>query len=194
MSQRRPLILASASPRRAELLTQIGVKFSIRPADLDETPFPDELPQSLVTRLAAEKAKAVNIDHTEQQDSVILASDTVVVLDDVALGKPSCYHDALRMLSALSDRSHQVMTAVSLLDGERQQTICVTTQVHFAALSPGQIERYWATGEPSDKAGAYGIQGIGGQFVKTIEGSYSAVVGLPLFETVQLLKEFGVIE
>lgn len=194
MSQLRSLVLASASPRRAELLTQIGVEFIVRPADLDETALADEQPEALVTRLAADKAKAAAVSHTDSEGSVLLASDTVVVLDNKALGKPADFADAAAMLGALSDRTHQVMTAVSLLDGVRQKTICVTTQVHFARLSNEQIARYWATGEPADKAGAYGIQGIAGQFVKSIEGSYSAVVGLPLYETVQLLQEFGVIE
>ena len=194
MNQLRKLVLASASPRRAELLTQIGVKFSVRPADLDESPLAGEQPEALVKRLAAEKAKAAAQVHDDTDGCVVLASDTVVVLDNQALGKPNDFADAAAMLGALSDRKHQVMTAVSLLDDTRQKTICVTTQVHFGPLSATQIARYWETGEPADKAGAYGIQGIAGQFVKSIEGSYSAVVGLPLYETVQLLQEFGVIE
>ncbi|HCB16693.1 MAG TPA: septum formation protein Maf, partial [Alteromonas sp.] len=173
---------------------QIGVKFSVMPADLDESPLAGEQPEALVKRLAAEKAKAAAQVHKDTEGCVVLASDTVVVLDNQALGKPNDFADAAAMLGALSDRTHQVMTAVSLLDGTRQKTICVTTQVHFGPLSATQIARYWATGEPADKAGAYGIQGIAGQFVKSIEGSYSAVVGLPLYETVQLLQEFGVIE
>ena len=194
MNQLRKLVLASASPRRAELLTQIGVKFSVMPADLDESPLAGEQPEALVKRLAAEKAKAAAQVHKDTEGCVVLASDTVVVLDNQALGKPNDFADAAAMLGALSDRKHQVMTAVSLLDDTRQKTICVTTQVHFGPLSATQIARYWETGEPADKAGAYGIQGIAGQFVKSIEGSYSAVVGLPLYETVQLLQEFGVIE
>lgn len=194
MTQLRPLILASASPRRAELLTQIGVRFTVRPTDLDETPQPDESPLALVERLAAAKANAAIAGHAITDDEVVLASDTVVVLDNHALGKPVDMADAIAMLRALSGRTHQVMTAVSVRDNFAQQTICVTTQVNFAELSAAQIARYWATGEPADKAGAYGIQGIGGQFVKSIEGSYSAVVGLPLFETVALLQAFGVIE
>ena len=194
MSQLRKLVLASASPRRAELLAQIGVEFSVRPADLDESPLAGEPPETLVKRLAAEKAKAAAKVHNDTDGCVVLASDTVVVLNNQALVKPAGFTDAAAMLSALSDRTHQVMTAVSLLDESRQKTICVTTRVHFGPLSATQIARYWATGEPADKAGAYGIQGIAGQFVKSIEGSYSAVVGLPLYETVQLLQEFGVIE
>lgn len=194
MRQHRALLLASASPRRAELLTQIGVKFTVKPTDLDESAFANESPETMVIRLAGEKANAAALGDGKKLDGVILASDTVVVLDNKALGKPKDLADAVAMLMALSGRSHQVMTAVSVLDSARQKTICVTTEVHFANLTASQIESYWATNEPVDKAGAYGIQGIGGQFVKSIKGSYSAVVGLPLYETVQLLQEFGVIE
>ncbi|GGF82950.1 Maf family protein [Alteromonas lipolytica] len=194
MKQLRPLVLASASPRRAELLSQIGVKFTARPADIDESAKAGESAETLVQRLAAEKAIAAARLLKEQDTAVVLASDTVVVLDYKALGKPADKVDATSMLSALSNRSHQVMTAVSVLDGTQQTTLCVTTTVHFGPLSAARIDDYWATGEPADKAGSYGIQGIGGQFVKSIEGSYSAVVGLPLYETVQLLTEFGVIE
>ena len=191
MKQLLTLTLASASPRRAELLSQVGVKYGIQPADIDESEQAGESPLALVTRLAAEKATACQ---RLGGDGVILASDTVVVLDDRALGKPRDFNDAATTLAALSGRVHQVMTAVSVLAGSQQKTICVTTNVHFAALTSTQIADYWATGEPADKAGSYGIQGIGGRFVQSIEGSYSAVVGLPLYETVQLLTEFGVIE
>ncbi len=193
MNQQRQLILASASPRRAELLTQIGVKFSTRPVDLDESALPAERPYELVMRLAGAKAKAAAKVQGSDLD-VTLASDTIVVLDDQALGKPVDYAHAKHMLSSLSGRSHKVLTAISLLDASRQKTVCVATNVHFATLSDDEISDYWATGEPADKAGAYGIQGIAGQFVRSIEGSYSAVVGLPLYETVQLLKEFEVIK
>ena len=185
------MILASASPRRRELLQQIGVQFRCEAADIDETPIAGEDPQQYVERMALEKARVLA---QRYPDDSVLGSDTSVVLAGHILGKPVDDEDARSMLSSLSGREHQVMTAVSLLDDNRQKTICVTTQVHFGPLSATQIARYWATGEPADKAGAYGIQGIAGQFVKSIEGSYSAVVGLPLYETVQLLQEFGVIE
>ncbi|MDC8829742.1 Maf family protein [Alteromonas gilva] len=193
MNQLRELTLASASPRRAELLTQIGVEFTKRPVDLDESALPAERPSELVMRLAGAKAKAA-AKLLQSTNNVILASDTIVVLDDEALGKPVDFAHARQMLSSLSGRSHQVLTAISVKDASRQKTVCVATDVHFATLSDEDIEQYWATGEPADKAGAYGIQGIAGQFVRSIGGSYSAVVGLPLYETVQLLKEFEVIK
>lgn len=189
--QTRTLMLASASPRRAELLSQIGVEFIQQPVDLDESALTNEPPKAQVLRLAAEKANAawLQVEGTAQ---VVLASDTMVVLDNQALGKPRNADHARSMLQSLSGRQHEVMTSVSVRDATRQKTLCVVTQVVFGPLTAVQIDDYWATGEPVDKAGAYGIQGIGGQFVKSINGSYSAVVGLPLYETVQLLKEFEV--
>lgn len=191
--QHRPLILASASPRRAELLGQIGVEFSINPVDLDEAALQGEEPVQQVLRLACEKAKAAKSVLAEHESAVVIASDTLIALDHEALGKPKNKPHGIEMLKRLSGRSHQVITAVSVLDLKHIKTIAVTTTVNFAALSVSQINDYWETGEPADKAGGYGIQGIGGQFVPSIEGSYSAVVGLPLYETVQLLKEFEVI-
>lgn len=189
--QAKTLLLASASPRRAELLGQIGVKFTQAGVDLDESALTNESPKAQVLRLAAEKANTA-WQQSERKAQVVLASDTMVVLDNKALGKPLNAEHAIAMLHSLSGRRHDVMTSVSVRDATRQKTICVVTQVEFGPLSNSQIIEYWATGEPADKAGAYGIQGIGGQFVKSINGSYSAVVGLPLFETVQLLKEFEV--
>lgn len=189
--QAKTLLLASASPRRAELLGQIGVKFTQAGVDLDESALTNESPKAQVLRLAAEKANTA-WQQSERKAQVVLASDTMVVLDNKALGKPLNAEHAIAMLQSLSGRRHDVMTSVSVRDATRQKTICVVTQVEFGPLSNSQIIEYWATGEPADKAGAYGIQGIGGQFVKSINGSYSAVVGLPLFETVQLLKEFEV--
>ena len=189
--QTRTLMLASASPRRAELLSQIGVEFIQQPVDLDESALTNEPPKAQVLRLAAEKANVawLQVEGTAQ---VVLASDTMVVLENQALGKPRNADHARSMLHSLSGRQHEVMTSVSVRDATRQKTLCVVTQVVFGPLTAAQIDDYWATGEPEDKAGAYGIQGIGGQFVKSINGSYSAVVGLPLYETVQLLKEFEV--
>lgn len=189
--QTRTLMLASASPRRAELLSQIGVEFIQQPVDLDESALSNEPPKAQVLRLAAEKANAAWLQ-AEGTAQVVLASDTMVVLDNQALGKPRNADHARSMLHSLSGRQHEVMTSVSVRDATRQKTLCVVTQVVFGPLTATQIDDYWATGEPADKAGAYGIQGIGGQFVKSIKGSYSAVVGLPLYETVQLLKEFEV--
>ena len=191
LMQTRTLMLASASPRRAELLSQIGVEFIQQPVDLDESALTNEPPKAQVLRLAAEKANAAWLQ-AEGTAQVVLASDTMVVLDNQALGKPRNAEHARSMLQSLSGRQHEVMTSVSVRDATRQKTLCVVTQVVFGPLTAAQIDDYWATGEPADKAGAYGIQGIGGQFVKSINGSYSAVVGLPLYETVQLLKEFEV--
>ena len=201
------LVLASASPRRKELLTQLLFSqpkktFSVLSADIDETPFPKEGAAELVTRLASEKAKAGLL--LAQQDVklrsvdtstplTVLGSDTIVVLDNIILGKPTDIHDAKSMLLALSGRQHEVMTAVSITNGLRILNALVKTRVYFCALSAHDIDVYIATGEPMDKAGSYGIQGIGGNFVSSIDGSYSAVVGLPLVETRDLLQAMHVL-
>ncbi|WP_028240265.1 Maf family protein [Stutzerimonas azotifigens] len=184
------LYLASASPRRAELLSQIGVAFSVRVSPVDETPLPGEAPDAYVERLA--RAKALRVLHTrEAAGACVLGSDTAVVLDGRILGKPRDQADARSMLGALSGRAHEVMTAVAIADADRCLSKVVTTRVWFRPLGAGEIDAYWATGEPADKAGAYGIQGLGAVFVERIEGSYSAVVGLPLCETSQMLELFG---
>lgn len=183
-----PIILASASPRRAELLQQIGLSFSVRPADIDETPEPRETPEHYVERLARAKALAVAQSSPE---CLVLGSDTSVVLDRVILGKPSGASEARAMLARLSGATHQVMTAVALAwDGVCHSRL-VVTEVRFRALSAGEIEAYVASGEPMDKAGSYGIQGLGGIFVNELRGSYSAVVGLPVQETAALLADAG---
>lgn len=182
------IILASASPRRAELLQQIGLNFSVRPADIDETPESDETPEHYVERLAREKALAVA---RAVPECLVLGSDTSVVLDGVILGKPSGPAEARETLTRLSGTTHQVMTAVALATEEHCQSSLVTTEVCFRELSEGEIEAYVASGEPMDKAGSYGIQGLGGIFVKELRGSYSAVVGLPLQETAALLAGAG---
>ncbi|MCD8523603.1 MAG: Maf-like protein [Saccharospirillaceae bacterium] len=183
------LILASASPRRRELLQQIGVKFRVDVADIDETPLLAEPPAAYVARLALDKARKVA---AENPGFVVLGSDTTVVLDNGILGKPENDADAVRILTALSGRCHQVMTAVALVNDEQQRVQTVVTNVHFAPLSRAQINAYVATGEPADKAGAYGIQGLGAVLVDAIEGSYSNVVGLPLTETAALLQAFNI--
>lgn len=182
------IILASASPRRAELLQQIGVTFSVRPADIDETPEPAETPEHYVGRLAREKALAVADSSPE---CLVLGSDTSVVLDGVILGKPSGPADAKETLARLSGATHQVITAVALATGGQCQSLLVVTEVRFRELSAGEIDAYVASGEPMDKAGSYGIQGLGGIFVNELRGSYSAVVGLPLQETAALLAGAG---
>ncbi|BBU43505.1 MULTISPECIES: nucleoside triphosphate pyrophosphatase [Pseudomonas] len=185
-----PLYLASGSPRRRELLTQIGVPFSVVSAPIDETPLPDESAPAYVERLARAKAAAglASVEGT----AVVLGADTAVVLDGRILGKPESREDALAMLADLSGREHQVLTAVALTDGQRVQSLCVTSQVRFRAISDDEAQRYWASGEPADKAGGYAIQGLGAVFVTGLSGSYSAVVGLPLSETADLLGQFGV--
>ncbi|MCP8687889.1 Maf family protein [Marinobacterium sedimentorum] len=184
------LILASASPRRSELLTQIGVAFEVCAPHLPEQLLPGEAPQSYVRRLALEKAQA----GFEQGGArcPALGSDTAVVCGDEILGKPGDEEDAVRMLLLLSGRRHQVMTGVALVDEHRAEARVVTTEVEFRVLDEAQCRRYWASGEPLDKAGAYAIQGLGAVFVTAINGSYSSVVGLPLAETAQLLTQFGV--
>ncbi len=181
------LVLASASPRRAELLTQIGAEFSVQPADVDESVWPGESADAYVQRLARDKALAVAAD----SDALVLGSDTSVVLDGTILGKPADAQDARETLARLSGREHQVMTAVALAWGGDCQVRLVVTDVLFRQLSAREIAAYVASGEPMDKAGSYGIQGLGGIFVKQLRGSYSAVVGLPLQETAELLSEAG---
>jgi len=185
------LYLASTSPRRAELLTQIGVSFTACVVSVDETAQPDECPSAYVQRLAQAKAMAGLAALSDEQASV-LGADTTVVLDGRILGKPADYQEALAMLSALSGRSHQVLTAIALANHQDCQAQVVSTEVTFRRLSEAEISAYWATKEPCDKAGAYGIQGLAAVFVTRIEGSYSAVVGLPLCETAQLLATFGI--
>ena len=185
------LILASQSPRRKELLTQLGYNFICQPADIDESILENESAKQYVARLALEKSMVV-AKRQENTDSVVLGSDTSVVFQEKILGKPTCLDDCIAILSMLSGNSHKVMTAIAVAKGHHSDVVVVTTEVTFKKLSEAEIIRYWHTGEPQDKAGAYGIQGIAGQFVKQIHGSYSAVVGLPLYETAQLLSSFGV--
>ena len=193
----KSVVLASASPRRTALLKQMNIAHTIQPADIDESPRPNETPLSLVSRLAAEKGQAVKAKLASKQtltdDTVILASDTLIAFNGQSVGKPENKADAKRILTMLSGNTHEVLTAISVLNNTRQQTQVITTSVTFAALTDEQITAYWETGEPADKAGSYAIQGIGGEFVVSINGSTSAVIGLPLYETRQLLNEFGVV-
>jgi len=186
------LHLASGSPRRRELLAQIGVSFVTLSASIDETALPDEPAERYVERLAREKAQAGLAALAAAADCVVLGADTSVVLDGRILGKPESRAEALATLAALSGREHQVLTAVALASAGRIESRVVTSRVRFRPLRPGEAEAYWDTGEPCDKAGSYGIQGLAAVFVSQIEGSYSAVVGLPLCETAQLLEEFGI--
>jgi len=186
------LYLASASPRRRELLTQIGVAFVTRVQPIDETPQPAEAPAAYVERLALAKAQAVLATLDDRHAAVVLGSDTAVVLDGRILGKPVDREDGLATLAALAGREHQVLTAVALVSATRAEARVVSSTVRFKPLTQAQIEAYWATGEPCDKAGSYGIQGLAAVFVSQMQGSYSAVVGLPLCETAELLAQFAI--
>ena len=193
------LVLASASPRRKELLSLLVNDFEVLPADIDETPREREEAKEYVVRMAVEKARAASKMYTQQNphfDSsvVFLASDTSVVVDGCILGKPDSLEDSRSMLRWLSGRSHQVITSLCLcnIDLEHVATKCVVSDVVFRDISDVEIDLYWKTNEPKDKAGSYGIQGLGSIFVRTMSGSYSAVVGLPLYETAELLAQFGI--
>lgn len=186
------LYLASASPRRSELLRQIGVDFTHLVLPVDETPLPSESAASYVERLARLKAEVVLKSLGQCAGAVVLGADTAVVLDGRILGKPRDREDALQTLACLSGREHQVLTAVALVSEQRKAVRVVTSKVGFSQLSQAQIEAYWATGEAQDKAGSYAIQGRAAVFVSHLQGSYSAVVGLPLCETAQLLEAFAI--
>lgn len=184
--------LASASPRRRELLTQIGVQFKQAPVDIDETPQPGEGAKAYVERLALEKAQNALASLNDSEEAVVLGSDTSVMINDEILTKPKDVADARRMLQRLSGNRHQVFTAVAVISQQRQQVISVATDVIFRTLSSAEIDAYIATKEPMDKAGSYGIQGKGAILVDHIHGSYSNVVGLPLTETAALLNDFNI--
>jgi septum formation protein len=174
------LVLASASPRRRELLAQAGFTFDVFTADVPEVRKPGEDPIRFVSRLAREKAEAVAERHAVPPDTIVLGADTIVLVDDEILGKPQDQADAARMLRLLSGRTHQVITGVCLVKGRERQRAAEVTFVRFHTLSEKEIEAYVATGEPMDKAGAYAIQGRAGRWVPRIHGCYFNVVGLPL--------------
>lgn len=183
------LQLASKSPRRRELLDQIGVRYCVVPANIDEAVSEGETPTQLVQRLAEQKAAA---GYAASPVRPTLGSDTIVVCDDVVFGKPVDRVDSMRMLQALSDRKHFVLSAVSIMDGVRQASTVSASEVTFRQLSNAEIALYWDTGEPCDKAGSYGVQGMGAVFVASLNGSYSGVMGLPIAETAKLLREFNI--
>lgn len=180
------VILASASPRRRELLTLVGIPHEVRPADIDETYLAGEVPRQHALRLAREKAERIS-----EPDAVVIGSDTIVVIDGEVLGKPASEEDALRMLRRLSGRSHTVITAVAVAWKGRVVADAESVDVTFHALSDAEIRGYIATREPMDKAGAYGIQGYGATIVARVDGDYFAVMGLPLQRMVQLMRELG---
>ncbi len=182
------LILASRSPRRADLLTQMGIEFCAYPAEIDESVWANEPASDYVQRIAMSKAAAVRHRFPSLP---VLGSDTAVVLDDTILGKPSGRAAAIEMLLALSGRTHQVLSGVALMVEDRHHYRLSTSQVRFRAISANEAASYWATGEPADKAGGYAIQGRAAAFVEHIEGSYSGIMGLPLFETMELLSQIG---
>ena len=184
------LILASASPRRSELLKQIGIAHRIRAVDLDETPLPHESPLVYVERVASEKSALCRASFDDGLP--VLAADTTVVCDGQILGKPRDRNHGLAMLRQLSGRQHQVYSAVSLRNGHAHEQLVSISEVTFRTLDDDEIDAYWRTGEPADKAGGYAIQGLASIFIASINGSFSGVMGLPLFETAQLLAKQGI--
>ena len=191
MTLHQPVLhLASASPRRRDILTAMGVPFSHAGVDIDETPAPDEAVADMVQRVTC--AKALAAEQSGNFTIPVLAADTAVALDDRIFGKPASKEQALDMLDSLSGQAHRVLTAVALLSGGQLQTALSVTQVTFREIRPDEALAYWQSGEPQGKAGAYAIQGRGGIFVESLTGSYSAVVGLPVFETAGLLTAAGI--
>ena len=197
------LVLASASPRRRELLAQVGYKFEVRPAHIPEDPLPGEDPIVYVARLAREKAetvfreldvagKGIETRHASSQSVVVLGADTTVTLDTTILGKPEDAADAARILRMLSGRTHRVITGVAVVTAEGVELAAEVTGVRFLSLSDQEIEAYVATGEPMDKAGAYGIQGRAARWIPRIEGCYFNVMGLPLALVSSMLESCGI--
>lgn len=182
------LFLASSSPRRAEILDSLGVSYAAGGVDLDEQRADNESAETMVLRLANEKAAMARLSRSEP----VLAADTAVVVDAAVFGKPQNRAEALDMLARLSGRSHLVMTGVALHSDAGAQTALSVSEVTFREIGPDEARAYWQSGEPCDKAGAYAIQGLGGVFVEGLRGSYSGVVGLPVFETAELLAAAGI--
>lgn len=194
MNKTYDIYLASASPRRRELLEQIGVRYRQLLVEVPEVQEPDEVPEMYVLRVALEKARAGRVVLAPDDRTPVLGADTAVVIDGEVLGKPTGREDAYAMLSRLSGHRHQVMSAVALVgpDGDEQSRLSVST-VQFRDVTEEEAAVYWETGEPADKAGGYAIQGHAAVFIERLEGSYSGVMGLPLFETAELLGQFGIV-
>ena len=187
------IYLASSSPRRAELLQQIGIEFETLQVDVDESQQADELADDYVRRMAKTKAEAgVSLLAQQGKEAVVLAADTIIAIGDKIIGKPLDRQQCWCILSQLSARQHQVISAVALFSGDDLETKLSSNRVWFRALSDSEIKSYCATEEPMDKAGAYAIQGRGAIFIQHLEGSYSSVMGLPLFETAELLQDAGI--
>jgi len=184
------VVLASSSPRRRELLNLIGIAHEVRPANLDESMRPRETPRRHAERLARDKASAIAM---RDPDLITIAADTIVVINRKVLGKPTDKEDAARMLAMLSGREHTVITAVAVSRGKKLRSAIEEVRVKFRRLREDEIEAYIATGEPMDKAGAYGIQGYGATIVERIEGDYFAVMGLPLVRLIGLMRDVGVV-
>ena len=183
--------LASASPRRRQLLGALGYEFTHGGVDIDESVLPDESPSDMVLRLAVAKAQAA-LDG-KPGAATVLGADTAVVLDETVFGKPASKEDALSMLSRLSGRCHTVLTGVAVLSDGVVHTAISETEVQFREIGPDEAEAYWQSGEAAGKAGAYAVQGLAGIFVRSVNGSYSGVVGLPVYETAQLLRRVGIV-
>jgi len=181
------LHLASSSPRRKEILAALGLTFTSGGVDVDERRLVGESAETMVLRLAEAKARAIETDEL----AIVLGADTAVVLGDEVFGKPECREAALETLARLSGSTHRVLTGVALCSVQSIRTVLSSTEVRFREIGPDEALAYWQSGEPCDKAGAYAIQGLGGVFVEAISGSYSGVVGLPVFETARLLRDAG---
>jgi septum formation protein len=188
MNSQPPVILASGSPRRRLLLAQIGIDCDVRAAEVDETVLRDEKPADYVLRLATKKAEAVAMRRAANDRRPVLAADTAVVVDQTILGKPVDREDYRRQLGLLSGKTHQVFTGVALIGSDSPATRLNVSHVKFRPLEMVEIDDYWKSGEPFDKAGSYAIQGRAAAFIQHIEGSYSGIMGLPLFETAELLN------
>lgn len=192
MTASAQVILASASPRRRELLEQIGVRAIVKSVDIDESRKPGEPVKEYVQRLAMEKAERGFSTIKNSQKLPVVGSDTIVVIDGIVLGKPEDRQQAKEMLQQLSGQKHTVLTSVAIVTEDKKVIDTSSSEVLFNKLELQEIEDYVATGETDDKAGSYAIQGLAAQFVKNLNGSFSGVMGLPLFETVQLLKQCGI--
>jgi septum formation protein len=190
LPNRSPIVLASASPRRQELLKKAGIDFVVRPADIPEVPAPREAPLAFGERMAREKARAVRKSVPQE---IVLAADTVVAVDDQILGKPENDEDAMRMLHVLSGRTHSVITSVCLASETFEDVQSENTAVEFAAMTDNEIREYVRTGEPMDKAGAYAIQGMASRWITKVDGDYYNVVGLPVDLVWRMLREHGVL-
>ncbi len=193
MKPQHDIYLASASPRRRELLGQIGVRYELLKVDVPELRDPAESPEEYVLRVALAKARAGSALLTADDSHPVLGADTAVVLGHEVLGKPRDRDDALAMLRRLAGREHLVLSGVALVGGDQEQSRLSVSHVRFRPIGDDEALAYWHTGEPADKAGSYAIQGLAAMFIERLEGSYSGVMGLPLYETAQLLAQFGIV-